>query len=66
MMSATTTELHRHTGKIMDAVIHGKQTVIIKFHGKDAARLIPASKPGNGKKLVRFMRKMQGLELPSR
>jgi prevent-host-death family protein len=52
-MQATSKDLRFHTKKILDAVRRGEE-VVITFHGKPYARIVPLDEPANKDKQNEF------------
>lgn len=49
-MEATTKDLRFHTKEILDAAAIRGEEVIITFHGKPYAKIVPIAKSANSKK----------------
>ena len=52
-MQATSKDLRFHTKEILDAAMRGEE-VIITFHGKPYAKIVPIAKPKQGNKQNEF------------
>lgn len=60
-MKATLTELRRNTGRILGAVVHGKETVELTQHGETVAQISPKARGMSAQEFARIWRERKPL-----
>jgi prevent-host-death family protein len=64
--TATLSELHIETKKVMHPVIHDGDSITITEHGKPCAKIVPVENSEDRKALCDLLRSMGPIDLPPR